>query len=351
MPGSLERAREEIAQVRPQIVADVLNARKESAGDSGSPTPSISPRASKSKIPPATKPPPAQRSQLTFDVQSALNAIGYDAGFADGIYGAKTKAAIEAFQRDFYLSADGNVSETLLEALREASKKNRSTTPKVRPQAGSHAIKDRQKPYFTRGSHQDDILRLQGTPLNIDDYKSSGYEIWHYGRSTIEIDSRSRRVLTWDNDGDLKVRLMPGNQTTSEPYFTRGSHQDDVLRLQGTPLNIDDYKSSGYEIWHYGQSTIEINSRSRRVLTWDNDGDLKVRLMPGNQTTSTPYFTKGSHQDDVLRLQGTPSDIDEYISSGQEIWHYGNSTITIDANSRRVLSWDNLGNLKAKTRI
>ena len=90
-------------------------------------------------------------------------------------------------------------------------------------------------------------------------------------------------------------------------YFTRGSQQDDVLRLQGTPSSINRYESLGVATWSYGRSTVEIDLRSKRVIEWSNSGNLKVRMQPGRNTGGTSYFTRGSHQDDVLRLQGTPS--------------------------------------------
>ena len=50
-------------------------------------------------------------------VQEALNAAGYDCGDADGIAGAKTSAAISSFQAANGLTADGEISDQLLESL------------------------------------------------------------------------------------------------------------------------------------------------------------------------------------------------------------------------------------------
>ena len=186
------------------------------------------------------------------------------------------------------------------------------------------------------------MLRLQGTPSDLDRFSS--YETWWFGYSTVKIDSRTRRVLEWDNNGNLHVRLLPGKQVTSQTHFTLGSHADDVLRLQGTPSDIDRFSS--YETWWFGYSTVKIDSRTRRVLEWDNNGNLHVRLLPGKQVTSQTHFTLGSHADDVLRLQGTPSDIDRF--SSYETWWFGYSTVKIDLRTRRVLEWDNNGNLKVK---
>lgn len=170
------------------------------------------------------------------------------------------------------------------------------------------------------------------------------YEIWHYGYSSVKISKSNRTVLSWDNNGNLKAQITPGGQTTTASHFTRGSHEDDVVRIQGTPSDIDLY--SAYEIWHYGYSTVKISKSGRRVMSWDNNGNLKVRLKPGQRTTGASVFTRGSHEDDVLAIQGTPSDIDLY--SAYEVWHYGYSTVKISKSNRTVLSWDNNGNLKVR---
>ncbi|HBO11172.1 MAG TPA: lytic murein transglycosylase, partial [Halieaceae bacterium] len=49
--------------------------------------------------------------------QEALNALGLDAGTADGIIGSRTRAALRAFQLDAGLPADGYPDPDTLEAL------------------------------------------------------------------------------------------------------------------------------------------------------------------------------------------------------------------------------------------
>ena len=51
-------------------------------------------------------------------LQRGLAAAGYDAGTPDGVIGARTVAAIEAFQRDRGLAVDGRPSHALLALLR-----------------------------------------------------------------------------------------------------------------------------------------------------------------------------------------------------------------------------------------
>ncbi|MBM2576129.1 lytic murein transglycosylase [Jannaschia sp. Os4] len=64
----------------------------------------------------------ADATGLTIDqrrtLQAGLNRAGYDVGTPDGVIGAKTTAAIEAFQRDRGLAVTGLPSPDLLAALR-----------------------------------------------------------------------------------------------------------------------------------------------------------------------------------------------------------------------------------------
>ncbi len=302
---------------------------------------------------PAKAPALVQWSQLTLDIQNILTTLGYNPGTADGIYGERTKAAIEAFQQNIGYPVDGQMNPQLLHTLRQAlivrqSEKVRITDTTSATQKSPSNLTGSQEEYFTRGSHEDDVLRLQGTPSSIDRYESSGYERWHFGSSMVEVDLQTRRVWGWINiGGDLNVRLLPGKQVTSGTYFTRGSHEDDVLRLQGTPSVLGHRKSADYEFLNFGRSLVWIDLQTRRVWGWINiGGDLNVRLLPGKQVTSETYFTRGSHEDDVLRLQGTPSTLTQ--SSSYENWRFGRSLVRIDLQTRRVLGWNNRGNLKVK---
>jgi peptidoglycan hydrolase-like protein with peptidoglycan-binding domain len=98
--GALERAKREIEPYRSVIIAN--------AWDGVSLVRQSAPQQR----------PTVQRSQLTTDIQKALSILGYSPGVADGIYGRKTKVAIEAFQRDYGLSVNGVESQELLRQLR-----------------------------------------------------------------------------------------------------------------------------------------------------------------------------------------------------------------------------------------
>ena len=58
------------------------------------------------------------RSDAVKALQEKLNALGYDCGTVDGIFGAKTLAAVKAFQTAKSLSVDGIVGVNTWGALR-----------------------------------------------------------------------------------------------------------------------------------------------------------------------------------------------------------------------------------------
>ena len=134
-------------------------------------------------------------------------------------------------------------------------------------------------PYFTRGSSQDEVVSVQGTPTEINTYRALGREDWFYGFSSVTFSLPDARVREWDNKGDLRVRLVPV-QFHQIDYFTRGSSQDEVLSVQGTPTEINTYQALGREDWFYGSSSVTFSLPAARVREWDNKGDLKVRLVP-----------------------------------------------------------------------
>ncbi len=60
------------------------------------------------------------RKAVVRDVQVELKRLGYKVGTPDGAFGARTKSAIEAFQRSRGLTVDGRATPEVLEALKAA---------------------------------------------------------------------------------------------------------------------------------------------------------------------------------------------------------------------------------------
>ena len=74
---------------------------------------------------PLSRPPPANAIRISRDrvlqLQSDLNALGYDVGEPDGIVGPVTRRAVSRFQQQHDMVADGHLDAATLEAVRAAA--------------------------------------------------------------------------------------------------------------------------------------------------------------------------------------------------------------------------------------
>ena len=75
-------------------------------------------------------------------LQIDLKALGYACGTADGIFGAKTSAAVVAFQRDHGLEVDGIVGKktraALMEALEASDQQDGGQDPQAQDPSDEH---------------------------------------------------------------------------------------------------------------------------------------------------------------------------------------------------------------------
>ena len=113
----------------------------------------------------------------------------------------------------------------------------------------------------------------------------------------------------------------------SQADFTVGSTKEDVLAVQGTPTELSD------SVWRYGPSSVLFNGG--RVTGWDAEPGLplEVRMPPSQPVRTTKdYFTVGSTKDQVLAVQGTPTELSD------SVWKYGESSVLFSGG--RIASWD-----------
>jgi peptidoglycan hydrolase-like protein with peptidoglycan-binding domain len=67
----------------------------------------------------------AQASNTVLEIQRALNQLGYNAGPIDGSMGARTRGAIQSYQRDHNLLVDGQATSTLLSHVRATARSSK----------------------------------------------------------------------------------------------------------------------------------------------------------------------------------------------------------------------------------
>jgi hypothetical protein len=114
-----------------------------------------------------------------------------------------------------------------------------------------------------------------------------------------------------------------------KPYVTVGSTRDEVLAQQGTPT------ASSEDKLVYGTS--ELYLKDGRVVGWCIDpfsSPIRVKLWPQSPVDSDlEFFTVNSTKDEVLVVQGTPTEFSE------DTFKYGDSVVFFSRN--RVVNWKN----------
>ena len=184
----------------------------------------------------------------------------------------------------------------------------------------------------------------------------------------------------------------------ADDFITIGSNKAHVARVQGPPSSTGSRSDLGFEgeLWCYddageagtgmeGASSVIHFDRAGRVEGWMNQGGLTVGMPPGPNTTTSAFFSAGSHRDDVARLQGVPYSVvapsrltraevrrrreferemreisreigkpplepvygPEDENDDLEVWRYPGGMVEFSASTGRVTAWDDTdGSLK-----
>jgi len=231
---ALEQARREVKANRERIAQQAIQKFKGTEKRARSTGRRHAPNNSSKRIKPQqTSQISTPGAPLVRKVQGLLNALGYDAGPADGQYGEKTAEAVRAFQKDAGVVQKDIINNELLILLQNAKNKDIASTWNSKSSA--------------KESRDDRINQLLAVIQGSKDKNISSLSTAKAGNSTEGV------------------------------YFTRGSYRNDVLSLQGTPDSIDTYEPLGYEVWNYGLSSVVISLSTKRVLSWTGGQNLKVK--------------------------------------------------------------------------
>lgn len=116
------------------------------------------------------------------------------------------------------------------------------------------------------------------------------------------------------DEGNIdQVEIQNPTPSQDQNYFTLGSTKDEVIAVQGKPSSIVK------ESWFYGGSKVDFQGDT--VVSYNNrQRILHVRLEP-KFPTNKKYFSVGLTKDEVVAVQGTPTNI---VGS---YWYYGSSKV------------------------
>ncbi|MBK9130415.1 MAG: peptidoglycan-binding protein [Gammaproteobacteria bacterium] len=134
--GALESARRDVDPYRSQLQAEGRNRFVRS--------PATTARTQEST--PASKPSRPTPDATVLAIQRRLNELGYNAGTPDGLFGNKTRAAIQAFQGDNGITVDGVASSkllALLELAQAVSGSSNNSAPKQNAALGGNVAPPR----------------------------------------------------------------------------------------------------------------------------------------------------------------------------------------------------------------
>lgn len=140
--------------------------------------------------------------------------------------------------------------------------------------------------------------------------------------------------------------------TASRNLWTVGSRWEDVQRIQGEPTKINTYNYSCKDVAYYTNSRVEFKNG---IVTdyKDTDNNLIVAVNEDAKTASQHSgrsWTLGSRREDVIRIEGTPTQVVQYNSLGEEILYYERSTVELENGV--VTEYDNFDeNLSVSVKV
>ena len=112
---------------------------------------------------------PDMKGDDVLELQTRLNALGYDCGKADGIFGSNTEKGVKSFQKAANIEVDGKFGQESFKALvAMESKPETETAPEQESTFTEHTVKQGDtlwgisRKYLGRGNRYPDIMDANG---------------------------------------------------------------------------------------------------------------------------------------------------------------------------------------------
>ena len=184
-------------------------------------------------------------------MQARLIELGYLSGSADGDFGASTKAALVAFQKNAGLTADGIAGATTIKAL------NSSSAPKASASASATAAptSSASTTYTTlkQGSNGEAVKKLQKRLIELG--YLSGSADGDYGRATTDA------VKAFQKQAGLTADGIAGASTQKAVYSS------DAKSKKTEADEIEDQLDSIKSTLSMGSSGSEVTSLQKRLIS------------------------------------------------------------------------------------
>ena len=182
-------------------------------------------------------------------MQARLIELGYLTGSADGDFGASTKAALIAFQKNAGLTADGIAGATTIKAL------NSSSAPKASASATAAPTSSTAATYTTlkQGSNGESVKKLQKRLIELG--YLTGSADGDYGRATTDA------VKAFQKQAGLTADGIAGASTQKAVYSS------DAKSKKTEADEIEDQLDSIKSTLSMGSSGSEVTSLQKRLIT------------------------------------------------------------------------------------
>ncbi len=262
------------------------------------------------------------RGQAVTELQQNLNALGYSAGEADGIYGGNTANAVKAFQRDNGLTADGIVGPATQSAIdlkmRSSGSAAGSTGDTGTITAGVNVRAEAKSGSTILGTLSKGtkvtVLGISGSWVHVKSGSLTGYVFEDYidvnqqaGGSSDPVIEEESFTGTVKVSGSLNVRKGPGTSYASVGKLYNG----DKVTVTGSTgdwyvISFNGgtgYVSSAY-ITKNGSTATPTAKPESFTGTVKVSGSLNVRKGPGTSYASVGKLYNG----DKVTVTGSTGD-------------------------------------------
>jgi hypothetical protein len=177
---------------------------------------------------------------------------------------------------------------------------------------------------------QDAIRFMQEVPSSSPDHSLAQQKVGEYQRNLQYAQSN--------------IQTRPPRSPDQFSFWGLGSPRNLVLAVQGTPTRINRADAECKETLYYDNSKVELLHGA--VSAYDNaDNNLQVSIDPSSildALHTQNAWTLGSLRENVLQVQGTPTQVTHYNSLRREVLYYENSIVQLTHGA--VTSYSNFDN-------
>ena len=278
---------------------------------------------------------PASFAGTVDEVQRLLNLLGYNAGPEDGIYGEKTKRALENFYLEKNETFDGTIDSIEIKDLKSAFSQSQKSLPRFK-NINHSTERFRRSQIMCKIATEEN---LKPFPKGIDDFRSSADMSTYadlYGDGSFEFitgvsDSTflaksqkfpyegnkkrangpsEHRIYSPQSDFKMELPLLFFNAHMFTTDLNRDGADDIVFMQQG--LDRPPWSPEWNYIFISSEQKYQLKQLPGKKSSFhggtagdiDNDGDIDIIVVPGFENRVTAYINNGKGKFKLKTIAG-----------------------------------------------